>query len=289
MERSSNPLPPGDKGPTLADPDLSRFAVNLEMWWPHLDRGSRVAEAAQAGFEWVEIWFWRNWDIDGLARRLDEHGLRLAQFGAWDFEPSLADRANHNAFQAAIREAVDVADRLDCRLVNLNGPYHEPHRQRDDEVAAVVEALRLVAPLVEAAEITLMVEPMNVRVDHPGYTLPASDDVIEICAAVGSDHVKVNWDLYHLHISEGDLTGHLAAGMDRVGYVQIADHPGRHEPGTGEIRYEYLLPRIADLGYKGVIGLECSPLNTPAEAIERIKRVVDHGPLPNLTEGTTPP
>lgn len=259
---------------------LKRFAVNLETWWSDQDQDARVGRAAEAGFEWVEIWFWRRWNIQSLARRIREHRLRVSQFGAWDFEPSLADRSNHGVFEGAIREAVEVASLLDCRLMNLNGPYHDPSLHREDEITAVIEALQRVAPIAEEAEVTLMVEPMNLRVDHPGYILPTSDDVVELCASVGSEHVKINWDLYHLHITEGDLVGHLSDAMEHVAYIQIADHPGRHEPGTGEIRYEYLLPRIEELGYTDVIGLECFPLDTPDRAIERIRAIV-HGNEPS--------
>ena len=118
-----------------------------------------------------------------------------------------------------------------------------------------------------------MVEPMNLRVDHPGYSLPTSEAVIEVCREVGSDALGINWDLYHLQISEGDLTGHFVEGFPWVAYVQIADHPGRHEPGTGEIDYAYVLRNITDQGYTGPIGLECSPKATEEVAVDRLVTV----------------
>lgn len=255
----------------MKDPSLSDFAVNLEMWWQDSDRLDRVRRAADFGFTWVELWFWHHWNVESLASLIDDNGLRVAQFGGWDFEPSMSSRENHEAFENGIVEALEVASLLGTHLINLNGPHHDPSRKLEDQLLAVVEALQRVAPLAAEKNVTLMVEPMNLRVDHPGYLLPTSKDVTAICEAVGSEYVKVNWDLYHLSISEGDLSGHFREGQPHVGYVQIADHPGRHEPGTGEINYPFLLNFVRSEGYAGPIGLEFSPAHSPQRAIERLK------------------
>ena len=104
----------------------------------------------------------------------------------------------------------------------------------------------------------LILEPMNIRVDHKGHCLYGSPAAVRICREVNSPMVKINWDLYHMHISEGDLCGHLKEGFDQVGYLQLADHPGRHEPGTGEIYYPRVLREAYDLGYRDYVGLECN-------------------------------
>lgn len=255
----------------MRDASLERFAVNLEMWWTDRDPLDRLSAAAAAGFEWVEIWYWREWDVTQLAEALTRHDLRLAQLGGWDFEPALSDRAVHDRFETGIHDAIDVARTLHTSRININGPLIDETRSIDDQRSAVCEALSRVAPLAEQAEITLMVEPMNTRVDHPGYLFPTSGDVIAVCETVGSDRVKINWDLYHLHISEGDLTGHLNEGASHVGYVQIADHPGRHEPGTGEISYGFVLDHLDIIGYRGPVGLECSPAFDAESAVDRVR------------------
>ena len=249
---------------------FDRFAVNLEMWWVELPRIDRVAAAAQAGFRLAEIWYWPNWDVDALVSACSEHGVRLTQIGGWDFEPRFHDPSNREAFRSGVASALDVAHRLGVERVNLNGPYLAPGEDRAQIRAGVVEALRDVVDLVEPSGASLMVEPMNLRVDHPGYSLPTSADVIEVCERVGSAAVGINWDLYHLQLAEGDLTGHLREGFRHVAYVQVADNPGRHEPGTGEIEFGFVLRELTSLGYLGPIGLECSPLESEAQAIERI-------------------
>ena len=105
----------------------------------------------------------------------------------------------------------------------------------------------------------LILEPMNIRVDHKGHCLYGSPDAVRICREVNSPMVKINWDLYHMQLSEGDLCGRLKDGFDQVGYLQLADHPGRHEPGTGEIHYPRVLRQAYELGYRGYVGLECNP------------------------------
>lgn len=250
---------------------FDRFAVNLEMWWPELDRIDRVVAAAGAGFRFAEIWHWPNWDVAALARATRDHGVAISQIGGWDFEPRLDDAGNRAEFRAGISAAIEAADALGTGLINVNGPYLSPVEDRSEVVSRVADALGSVVDLAEAADVALMLEPMNLRVDHPGYSLPTSADVIEVCRSVDSEALGVNWDLYHLQISEGDLTGHLAEGIDYVKYVQVADHPGRHEPGTGEIDYAFVLAHLAGLGYEGPIGLECSPQVDAGRALSRLR------------------
>jgi hydroxypyruvate isomerase len=250
---------------------LADFAVNLEMWWSDLPRLARVERAAAAGFTSGEIWYWPNWDVDGLETACRAHNFTISQIGGWDFEPRMCDEPG--VFRQAVGRAIEVATRLGASLINLNGPYLAVGEAPQKVRAGVVDALRGAVDLADAAGVRLMVEPMNVRVDHPGYSLPTSADVVAVCEEVGSASVGINWDLYHLQIAEGDLTGHLAEGVSHVAYVQVADHPGRHEPGTGEIDYRFLLRRVRELGYRGTIGLECIPRDTPERAVERILAV----------------
>ena len=126
------------------------------------------------------------------------------------------------------------------------------------------------APIAEEHDVMLILEPMNIRVDHKGHCLYGSPDAVRICREVNSTHVKINWDLYHMQISEGDLCGRLAEGFDQVGYLQLADHPGRHEPGTGEVHYNRVLRQALDLGYNGYVGLECVPLEGEVKAAQRV-------------------
>ena len=134
----------------------------------------------------------------------------------------------------------------------------------------IIAGLKLAAPIAEEHGVVMILEPMNIRVDHKGHCLYGSPPAIRICEEVASPSVKINWDLYHMQITEGDLCGRLRDGWKQVGYLQLADHPGRNEPGTGEVHYNRVLKAAHDLGYRGFVGLECRPREDELAAARRV-------------------
>ncbi len=247
----------------------TKFAVNVEMWWTKLPFLERIKMAAKYGFPAVEIWPWQGKDIDAVGALCKELKLTIAQFTAWGFTPGLNDPKNHADFVKAIEAGCGIAKRWDCKLMTVVGGNDQPGMTQPQMHDNIIAGLKLAAPIAEAHDVTLILEPMNIRVDHKGHCLYGSAPTIRICQAVGSSHVKINWDLYHMHITEGDLCGHLKEGLETktIGYLQLADHPGRHEPGTGEIYYNRVLKEAHDLGYKGFVGLECVPTKEHDAAI----------------------
>lgn len=244
----------------------TRFAINVEMWWSGLPFLERIKRTAALGFPAVEFWPWKGKDIDAIAELCKSLDVAVAQFTAWGFVPGLNDPKNHDAFVKAVEDGCAVAKRLDCKMMTVVGGNDQPgmtQRQMHDNIIA---GLKRAAPAAEAADVMLILEPMNIRIDHKGHCLYGSPDAIRICKEVGSSHVKINWDLYHMQISEGDLCGRLREGIAQVGYLQLADNPGRHEPGTGEINYRRVLKEAHDLGYRGFVGAECSPSKDPVLA-----------------------
>jgi hydroxypyruvate isomerase len=242
----------------------TKFAVNIEMWYRKLPFLDRIKMAAKYGFPAVEFWPWQGKDIDATAALCKELGIEIAQFTAWGFEPGMNDPKNHAAVVKAVEEGCAIAKRLNCKLMTVVGGNDQPGMTQTQMHDNIIKGLKLAAPVAEANDVTLILEPMNIRVDHKGHCLYGSAPSIRICQAVGSSHVKINWDLYHMHITEGDLCGHLKEGLaaKQIGYLQLADHPGRNEPGTGEIHYNRVLKEAFDLGYRGFVGLECSPKTT---------------------------
>lgn len=239
----------------------TKFAVNVEMWWTKLPFLERLKMAAKLGFPAVEFWPWKGRDIDAIAGLCQELNIAIAQFTAWGFTPGLNDPQNHSEFVAAVTAGCEVAKRLDCKLMTVVGGNDQPGISQVQMHDNIIQGLKLAAPIAEENDVTLILEPMNIRVDHKGHCLYGSAPSIRICQAVGSAHVKINWDLYHLQITEGDLCGHLKEGFDTntIGYLQLADHPGRNEPGTGEVHYNRVLQTAHALGYRGYVGLECRP------------------------------
>lgn len=260
-----------------ADEDLSKigktphtkFAVNIEMWWNKLPFVDRIKKTAELGFPAVEFWPFEGKDVDGIAKLTQSLGIEVAQFTAWGFSPHLNDKKNEADFLKTIEKACAVAHTWKCRKMTVVAGDVTPGLTKEQMHEQVIAALKKAAPIVEKEKVMIILEPMNERVDHPGHCLYGSVDALKICRAVNSPMVKINWDLYHMQITEGDLCGRLKEGFDQVGYLQVADHPGRHEPGTGEIHYNRVLRAAYELGYKDLVGLECNP----TEEIAAAKRV----------------
>jgi hydroxypyruvate isomerase len=181
--------------------------------------------------------------------------------------------ANEEKCIAQIEEACGIAHQWSCPKMCVVAGNNQKGMTKDEMHAQVIKVLKRVAPIVEREKVMLILEPMNGRVDHPGHCLYGSEDAVKICRAVDSPMVKINWDLYHAHISEGDLCGHLKDGIDQLGYVQIADHPGRNEPGTGEIYYPRVMRELKTLGYTGYVGLELRPKTTELAAAMAVNKM----------------
>ncbi len=237
----------------------TKFAVNVEMWWTKLPFMERLVKAAEFGFPAVEIWPYQNKDVPAVAKLCKERKLDIAQFTAWGFEPGMNNPANEEKCVKQIEEACGIAHQWSCPKMCVVAGNNQKGMTKEEMHAQVIKVLKRVAPIVEREKVMLILEPMNGRVDHPGHCLYGSEDAVKICRAVDSPMVKINWDLYHMHISEGDLCGHLKDGIDQVGYIQLADHPGRNEPGTGEIYYPRVMRQLKELGYTGYVGLELVP------------------------------
>jgi hydroxypyruvate isomerase len=255
---------------TIGKTPHTKFAVNVEMWWRNLDFIQRIENTAALGFPAIEFWDYAGKDLDKIKDTCDELGLAITQFTAWGFRPGMNNPKNHDLLEEKIKQACKVAKKLGCKLATVVGGDDQPGMTQKEMHANIIKALKRVAPIAEDGGLTLILESMNIRVDHKGHCLYGSEPAVRICREVGSSHVKINWDLYHMQISEGDLCGHLREGFDQLGYLQLADHPGRREPGTGEIHYPRVLREAYELGYRGYVGLECRPSGDPVEAAKRV-------------------
>ena len=248
----------------------TKFAVNVEMWFGKRPFLEKLQLAAEMGFPAIEFWPYDNKPLKKAAALLAERRVAVAQFTAWGFGRELNDpTSDHRRFQQVIEESCDVADQLDCQLFTVVIGNDIQGVSKEEMHAAAIRGLKSVASLCERRKKTIIIEPMNPR-DHPGHCLYGSQDAISICRAVGSPSVKINWDLYHMQIVEGDLCMAMREGFEQIGYLQLADNPGRHEPGTGEVNYTRVFQEAKSLGYDGYIGLECRPQATDMLAAQRV-------------------
>lgn len=260
-----------DEAPNAGDQTWLTYAVNVEMTWGNLPFLERLKKVAEAGFSHYEFWQWKQAgkDIDAIARANRELGLHPTQFSAfW----GITHPDRRAAFVEAVRAAVPVAKKLNVKKLCVVAGEEAEGLSRDEQDRAVIDALKAGAAVVEPEGITLILEPLNVLVDHPRQLVVHSGHAARIVEAVGSPHVKILFDAYHQQISEGNLTGNIRKYKDLIGYYQVADHPGRHEPGTGEVNYAHVFRVIHDVGYQGAIGLEMSPRSDPKAALDAVRR-----------------
>ncbi len=260
----------GDEVPSERDRTWLTYAVNVEMTWNKLPFLDRLRKVADAGFSHYEFWPWKGKDIDAIAKLNGELGLHTAQFSAYWGITSPEKRSD---FIEAVRNAIPIANELKVKKLTVVAGEETPGLSREEQTQAVVDNLKAAAEVVEPHDITINLEPLNILVNHPGQLVVTSDHAAEIIKSVDSPHVKILFDVYHQQISEGNLTNNIRKYKDLIGYYQIADHPGRHEPGTGEIRYAHVLRVIHDVGYKGAIGLEFSPKGDPMAALQAVREV----------------
>ncbi|MBC8370343.1 MAG: TIM barrel protein [Planctomycetes bacterium] len=256
-----NPLAVGSSRCPAPAPRSSRLelALNIEMWLSDRPFTDRIAKAKEMGFNHVEFWPWRNKNLGAIADACAQHQVKITQFTAWGFNPGMNNPQNHKKFVDEITAACDAAKQIGAPMMTVVAGNDQHGMSQTEMHDHVITGLNLVKDIAAENEIMLILEPMNIRRDHHGHCLYGSEGALRICRAVDSPWVKINWDLYHMQISEGDLCGHLNEGFDQVGYIQLADHPGRHEPGTGEINYSRVLKELVKLGYNKPIGVECSP------------------------------
>jgi hydroxypyruvate isomerase len=267
-----------DQASAAGDGTFLTYAVNVEMTWGKLPFLDRLRKVKEVGFSHYEFWPWRNKDIDAIVSVNRELGLTCAQFSASPVKGfghgiTDPDPARREEFVEEIVSAVPVAKKLGVKKLCVVAGEETKGYSRDEQTRAVIAALKAGAKVVEPEGITIILEPLNILVDHPRQLIVHSADAAGVLRAVGSPNVKMLFDIYHQQISEGNLTGNIRNYHDLIGYFQLADHPGRHEPMTGEINYPYVLKTIHDVGYRDPIGMEMSPKGDPMAAFKAIREV----------------
>lgn len=255
---------------------MPRFAANLSMLFNEVPFLDRFAAAAKAGFKGVEYLFPYAEDKEILRHKLDENGLTQVLFnlppGNWDAgERGLAclpDRIGE--FQDSVGRAIDYAKVLGNRQVNCLSGIAPAGGDRDRMRETLIGNLRFAAAKLKEAGVLLIVEPIN-HYDMPGFFLNRSAEAIEVFDAVGSDNLKLQYDIYHMQRMEGEIAATLERLLPRIAHIQIADNPGRHEPGTGEINYPFLFAHLDRIGYAGWVSCEYRPKAGTVEGLSWLR------------------
>ena len=257
---------------------MPKFAANLTMLFTELPFLDRFEAAARAGFKAVEFLFPYAYDAQELRRRLDDNGLQLVLHnlppGDWDGgERGIAchpDRVDE--FRAGVARGIEYAHVLGVKQLNcLAG---KAPAGVDDTLLrqTLVDNLRHAAQQLQRAGLRLLVEPIN-TFDIPGFYVNRTQQAIDILDQVGADNAFVQYDIYHAQRMEGELAATLEQQLNRIGHIQLADNPGRHEPGSGEINYAFLFAHLDRIGYDGWIGCEYKPATTTEAGLGWIARL----------------
>lgn len=257
---------------------MPKFAANLTMLFTELPFLDRFEAAKQAGCTAVEYLFPYEYEKTHLAALLRKHGLKqvLHNLPAGDWaagDRGLAcDPQRVSEFRTGVAKAIDYANALDCPQLNCLAGKVPQGVSREEAHATLIDNLRYAAGQLKAHGIRLLVEPIN-HFDIPGFFLTRTDQALALMDEVGSDNLLLQYDIYHAQRMEGELGETLRRHLARIGHIQLADNPGRHEPGTGEINFPWLLRHIDALGYKGYIGCEYKPRTTTSEGLGWIKEM----------------
>ena len=209
-----------------------------------------------------EFWSW--WDKDVEAIQLAKERLGLTAVACCTKFISLVDESKRDDYLNGLQESITVAQKLGCKTL-ISQVGDDIGIERTLQKQSLIDGLKTAVSLLEVADIQLVFEPLNTKVDHPGYYLTHSDEAFEIAEAVGSPHVKVLFDIYHQQITEGNIIQNITENIDKIGHFHAAGNPGRHELYKGELNYPEIFRAINSAGYQGHIGLEYFPLEEPLQ------------------------
>lgn len=260
---------------------MPKFAANLTMLYNEADFLDRFEAAAKSGFRGVEYLFPYAYDKNLLADKLKTlrltqvlHNLPAGDWGAGD-RGIACHPARVGEFQDGVGKAIDYASALGCQQVNCLAGIAPKDAKPDQLRKILVENLKFAAGKLKAAGIRLLIEPINTY-DIPGFYLSRSAQALEIMDEVGSDNLFLQYDVYHMQRMEGELAASLKKHLSRIRHIQIADNPGRNEPGTGEINYPFLFKYIDQIGYDGWIGCEYKPAATTVAGLGWVATYLSH-------------
>ena len=259
---------------------MPRFAANLTLLYNEHPFTERFAAAARAGFTAVEYLFPYDFDRHQLAELLQRHKLIqvLHNLPAGDWAGGERGIGCHpdrvGEFQDGVGKAIEYATTLGCKQLNCLAGIAPPGVAPERLHTTFVSNLKFAALKLKESGIKLLIEPINSTRDMPGFFLDHTQQALDIIAEVGSDNLFLQYDIYHMQVMEGDLAATIEKNLKLIPHMQLADNPGRHEPGTGEINYPFLFDFLDKIGYSGWIGCEYKPLTTTDAGLGWIKSYI---------------
>jgi hydroxypyruvate isomerase len=265
--------------------DGMKYSICIENFYKDLSLEEKFFAARRDGFEYCEFWTWKNRNWGGVKKAIAASGIKIAAFSG-DDEYSLINPDENGLYVEFLKESIAKAKEVHCRYLvihsdalNKDGSAKEMDRPLSDEVKFLnmYKVLESIAPFAETEEVTLVLEPLNTRSGQPrahkNYFLDYPQPAFELTRQVGSDKVKVLYDIYHMQLMAGNVISTLEENIDQLGYIHLADVPGSHEPGTGELNHRNILKALDSMGYAGFVGFELLPSETDEKAFKAIQEI----------------
>lgn len=247
-----------------------RLCVPIPCFFKNTDFCDAIRRVAELGFDAIETYNWKNLDLEAVRATLDETGVELLSMCTTEF--NLTDPEKRTAWVEGLRETCEAAKLLGVRkLITQVG--QDTGADREIQHKSIVEGLREGVEILEKAGVTIMIEPLNTYVNHPGYYLWSAVEGFEIIREVNHPNVKLIFDIYHQQVMEGNIIPNITANLDCIAHLHGAGHPGRHEMQFGESDYKNIIAAVDKAGYTGAIGLEYGPLMDPIESLIEAKRI----------------
>jgi hydroxypyruvate isomerase len=262
-----------------------RYSLCIEMFYKDLPFEDKFAASRKDQFEYCEFWTWKNREWGRVKKAIADSGVKIAAFSG-DDEYSLINPAENSLYVDFLKRSIAKAKDIHCGYLvvhsdalNSDGSAKEIGKalSYETKLLNMYEVLKSIAPLAEKEEVTLVLEPLNTRVGesraHKNYFLEYPEPAFELTRQVGSANVKVLYDIYHMQLMAGNVIKTLEENIDQLGYIHLADVPGSHEPGTGELNFKNILKALDSMGYTGFVGFELLPSETDEKAFKAIKGI----------------
>jgi hydroxypyruvate isomerase len=262
-----------------------KYSLCIENFYKDLLFEEKFTAARKDGFEYCEFWTWKDRNWEGVKKAIASSGMKIAAFSG-DDEHSLINPDESSLYIDFLKRSIEKAKEIHCSYLvihsdamNKDGSAKEIDKPHGYEVKLLNmrKVLENVAPFAEEEDVTLVLEPLHTRLGEPrahkNYFLEYPEPAFELTRQVGSGKVKVLYDVYHMQLMAGNVIKSLERNMDQIGYIHLADVPGSHEPGTGELDHKNILKALHSMGYTGFVGFELLPSGTDEKAFQAIKEI----------------
>lgn len=251
----------------LKEREKMKYSVCIDAVYRGMDFMESLIRCRDAGMKCVEFWSWWDKDIDAISDFVRENNMTVSTFCTKFI--SLVDPGQREAFLEALAEGIAAAEKLGCRqmIVQTGADTGEP---RDIQMKSLRDGLLASQGLLEEHNFTLLLEPLNTKIDHQGYFMKSSDGMAELLEELNAPCFQMLFDIYHQQISEGDLLRHIEKHFSKIRHIHAAGNPGRHELYRSEINYYYIFRELDRMGYEGYVGLEYFPVDEPEKGLQML-------------------